>query len=394
MTVKAIGGGAKTISGTPARCAGSLQEQQTGLAGVDVFTASYTGPIQSPYRVADFTSAGSAQAPMLVDPSLQEPADESCNFFLRGAASLFLVTATLVPSLFAAAPAMAYEATPPPTSQTYVLGRVAQPEELSPLREDGPVVPSESPVRRLSTREQGDIHDQAARTGYEKSLLESPLRKGMKGEKVKKLQQGLNRFVKVKATGVFDDATEEAVKEFQRSNHLTDDGVVGNVTYGVLWTRSFWEKGVALDISGGDFYKTLPKNLKVRADLSEQRIHLIDTDSGKPVRSYPMSSGAPGYETPVGDFRITQIGEKPSWYPPPSPWARGAKVEPPGPNNPLGPVYMRLDGSTILLHGVPISKFDSLGSYPASHGCMRMFPQDAWELHKIVKNGTAVEVVR
>jgi lipoprotein-anchoring transpeptidase ErfK/SrfK len=119
----------------------------------------------------------------------------------------------------------------------------------------------------------------------------------------------------------------------------------------------------------------------------------MDPASGRVIREYPMSPGGPGHETPTGSFEITEITEKPWWYPPSSPWAAGAKPTPPGPRNPLGPMKMRVGSSSVLFHGVPISKFDSLGKYAASHGCLRMFPQDAWELHRIVSKGTRVEII-
>lgn len=56
------------------------------------------------------------------------------------------------------------------------------------------------------------------------------LRKGSKGEDVKKLQ----RLVGVKADGIFGPNTEKAVIRFQMHNDLKVDGIVGNQTWTVL----------------------------------------------------------------------------------------------------------------------------------------------------------------
>jgi len=67
----------------------------------------------------------------------------------------------------------------------------------------------------------------------------SPLRRGSAGENVVVLQAMLNRISRnypaipkvSPATGVFDENTEEAVKEFQRIFNLTPDGIVGKATW-------------------------------------------------------------------------------------------------------------------------------------------------------------------
>lgn len=53
------------------------------------------------------------------------------------------------------------------------------------------------------------------------------LKKGSTGENVKTLQ----KFLGLKADGIFGNATEKAVKQFQRSYGLKDDGIVGIKTW-------------------------------------------------------------------------------------------------------------------------------------------------------------------
>lgn len=56
------------------------------------------------------------------------------------------------------------------------------------------------------------------------------LKLGSKGNEVKLLQEKLN----LKADGIFGPLTEETVKDFQRSNGLEVDGIVGNNTLSKL----------------------------------------------------------------------------------------------------------------------------------------------------------------
>lgn len=56
------------------------------------------------------------------------------------------------------------------------------------------------------------------------------LKKGSRGEEVKTLQ----RKLKLIADGIFGVITEETVREFQRTHHLTVDGIVGAKTWMAL----------------------------------------------------------------------------------------------------------------------------------------------------------------
>jgi lipoprotein-anchoring transpeptidase ErfK/SrfK len=110
----------------------------------------------------------------------------------------------------------------------------------------------------------------------------------------------------------------------------------------------------------------------------------------KPWRTFVVATGQSIYPTPLGRFQIVVKWEDPWWYPPNSPWAKGAKPIPPGPGNPLGTRWMGLSAPGVGIHGTPDSA--SLG-YSASHGCIRMYiPQAEW-LFDHVDVGTAVYIV-
>jgi lipoprotein-anchoring transpeptidase ErfK/SrfK len=118
--------------------------------------------------------------------------------------------------------------------------------------------------------------------------------------------------------------------------------------------------------------------------------HLFLYRGMKPWRTFVVATGQAIYPTPLGRFRIVVKWENPWWYPPNSPWAKGAKPIPPGPGNPLGTRWMGLSAPGVGIHGTPDSA--SLG-YSASHGCIRMLiPQAEW-LFGHVDIGTTVYIV-
>lgn len=113
--------------------------------------------------------------------------------------------------------------------------------------------------------------------------------------------------------------------------------------------------------------------METRIDINIPARKLVLTHQGEQVFEFPVAVGAPSFKTPVGPRELTEVVWNPWWLPPPSPWAKDEKPAPPGPRNPLGPVKMNL-GAAILLHGT--NNESSVGR-AASHGCMRLYNEDA-----------------
>ncbi len=121
----------------------------------------------------------------------------------------------------------------------------------------------------------------------------------------------------------------------------------------------------------------LPSHPSLRITINIPARELRVFENNTLIRQYPVAVGQPRYRSPVlSSKKITRIIWNPSWIPPPSPWAVGAKVAPPGPHNPLGPVKMPITND-ILVHGT--NKPASVGT-AASHGCFRMHNEEAGEL--------------
>jgi hypothetical protein len=115
-------------------------------------------------------------------------------------------------------------------------------------------------------------------------------------------------------------------------------------------------------------------NIEVNIPAKEMTLY----EDGVELFKRKVAIGQAIYPTPEHAAAIQVIEWNPWWYPPKTGWAKKDKPTPPGPKNPLGPVKLRIGKyGDILMHGT--DKSWSVGR-PASHGCMRMFNEDAKDL--------------
>jgi len=106
----------------------------------------------------------------------------------------------------------------------------------------------------------------------------------------------------------------------------------------------------------------------------------------------PVSAGSEHDPLPIGDWKVTGIFLNPSFhYNPDLFWdaepSDGKAKIPPGPNNPVGVVWIDLSKEHYGLHGTPEPK--TIGK-TESHGCVRLTNWDALTLAGLVKAGTPV----
>ncbi|WP_455197922.1 L,D-transpeptidase family protein [Kaarinaea lacus] len=135
-------------------------------------------------------------------------------------------------------------------------------------------------------------------------------------------------------------------------------------------------------------------------NLAEMRLYYFPEQvNGQPrqVVTYPIGIGRQGWETPTGNYLITQKLENPSWTMPNSVYdeaiANGNKPSrliQPGPDNPLGKFAMQLDADSLLIHGTNMPF--SIGMR-VSRGCLRLYPEDIRSLIGMVPKGTMVSIV-
>ena len=132
---------------------------------------------------------------------------------------------------------------------------------------------------------------------------------------------------------------------------------------------------------------------RVVVNLSEMRLFQFPRTPG-PVMTFPVGIGTEGWATPVGTFKVIQKQVNPAWYPPASIRREEPDlpaVVPPGPDNPLGTHALRLNKGSILIHGTD-TPF-AVGRR-ASHGCLRLYPEDIPLLFERVPVGAEVRIVR
>jgi lipoprotein-anchoring transpeptidase ErfK/SrfK len=121
----------------------------------------------------------------------------------------------------------------------------------------------------------------------------------------------------------------------------------------------------------------------------------VTDGAGKTIMHAPVTSGSEHDPLPVGMWTVTGVSRNPSFnYNPDLFWDAEpshamAKI-PPGPNNPVGVVWIDLNKPHYGIHGTP--EPSTIG-HTESHGCVRLTNWDALRLAAMVGKGTRVEFV-
>jgi lipoprotein-anchoring transpeptidase ErfK/SrfK len=136
---------------------------------------------------------------------------------------------------------------------------------------------------------------------------------------------------------------------------------------------------------------TLPqgKAANVVVSKGESSVRAYDAE-GKLLAFYSATIGSEHDPLPIGDWKISGVARNPKFH-------YSAKlfwdakdpddkaVIQPGPNNPVGLVWMQLSKEYYGIHGTP--EPGAIG-HTESHGCIRLTNWDALELAAMVKPGT------
>lgn len=199
-------------------------------------------------------------------------------------------------------------------------------------------------------------------TDRELMLTDPPMR----GEDVWELKIRLVQlgFFEGPTDNVYDLATERAVREFQKAEGLTPDGVV---------TQAVWEalgRGVETEAEPADRTKRPTGELFIVIDLDRRTLTLYS--DGKPYKTYPVAVGKWETPSPVGEWRVVHKATN---------WGGG-----------FGPRWLGLDVPWGIygIHGT--NKPWSIGQ-AASGGCLRMPNEYVIELWDWVPEDTRVFIV-
>jgi lipoprotein-anchoring transpeptidase ErfK/SrfK len=170
---------------------------------------------------------------------------------------------------------------------------------------------------------------------------------------------------------------EDLLERLNRSKRLDQAGTeitVANVSV----------KPAALDTKVG----------KIEVDKTRKSLRVLSPE-GKLIAMYPASIGSKEKPAPSGTLKVARVAKNPTYKYDPDFEFRGVKAKheftiAPGPNNPVGLVWIALNEKGYGIHGTP--EPEKVGkSY--SHGCVRLTNWDALALAKMVRKGTAVEFI-
>lgn len=139
--------------------------------------------------------------------------------------------------------------------------------------------------------------------------------------------------------------------------------------------------------------KPIP-NITVRVSKSLSTLTVVDA-SGASLMHAPVTSGSEHDPLPLGNWTVTAVARNPTFnYNPDLFWDADpshakAKI-PPGPNGPVGVVWIDISKPHYGIHGTP--EPGTVG-HTQSHGCVRLTNWDALKLAAMVGKGTKVEFV-
>ncbi len=147
-----------------------------------------------------------------------------------------------------------------------------------------------------------------------------------------------------------------------------------------------------LQTEAGVVQTTTAKQTSVRIDTNTNMLTLYK--EGKLAAAYPVTLGSALTETPLGNWTVSGISTMPNFRHDKSMLQHGQRSDefhmlPPGPNNPVGVVWIQLNKKGIGIHGT--SAPDTIGR-SESAGCIRLANWDVVRLARQLQNGVSVEI--
>lgn len=156
----------------------------------------------------------------------------------------------------------------------------------------------------------------------------------------------------------------------------------------------FTRAGVEILVAnrGGDLVTEVAR---IEVDKASNSVRAFDAQN-QLIAHYPATIGSADMPSPSGDLTVRAVAFNPTYRYDPArlprfgPRAHGALTIKPGPNNPVGLVWIALSEDTYGIHGAPMPA--EVGK-TASHGCVRLTNWDAWELGRAVRAGVPVDFI-
>jgi lipoprotein-anchoring transpeptidase ErfK/SrfK len=153
--------------------------------------------------------------------------------------------------------------------------------------------------------------------------------------------------------------------------------------------KSFDKSGQSIAVANVSNTAADGKVKRIEIDKSQRVLRAFD-HHGDLIAVFPASIGSAEKPAPSGTFKVTGVARDPTYRYDPAYAFKGVHAKrpftiKPGPNNPVGVVWISLSAKGYGIHGTPepgkVSK-------TMSHGCIRLTNWDARKLAAMVDKGT------
>lgn len=157
---------------------------------------------------------------------------------------------------------------------------------------------------------------------------------------------------------------------------------------------SFSEAGEEIVVANVQNEARLPAAARIDVDKGRQTVKVYSAKD-QLIALFPASVGSKDKPSPSGRVKVTAINSDPMFHYNPSYRFKEVEVQKPfdlqpGPNNPLGSMWIGLSKPSYGIHGTP--EPSEIGK-AASHGCVRLTNWDAQRLATMVTRGIPVNFI-
>jgi lipoprotein-anchoring transpeptidase ErfK/SrfK len=206
----------------------------------------------------------------------------------------------------------------------------------------------------------------------------------VKGPFIEKLPKGLEAMKDLPALG-FTSPREALAEKFHMSEALLTALNPG---------KSFDRAGETIIVIAPVTREKLPAATRLEVDKTAGTVRVFGGDETL-LAFFPASVGSAEKPTPSGSLKITSVHRDPTYRYDPEYRFKGVKARKPfqvkpGPNNPVGTVWIALTEKGIGLHGT--AEPSRVGK-SQSHGCVRLTNWDVGRLAALVKKGVPVDFI-
>lgn len=206
----------------------------------------------------------------------------------------------------------------------------------------------------------------------------------VKGPFISKLPSKLEALKDLPVLG-YASAKEALAEKFHMSEAL-----LGAINPGKAFDRA----GETILVIASEAEQKPAPAVRIEVDKTRQTVKAFGADDTL-LAFFPATVGSSDKPTPSGTLKVTSVQRNPTYRYDPEYRFKGVKSRQPftvkpGPNNPVGVVWIGLSEKGIGIHG---AAEPSRVSKTQSHGCVRLTNWDAERLSRSIRKGIPVSFV-